>query len=71
MKDMLIIDGRLAWPPLLAFILLCAGGVVFDLLWRTLTVSFEALVLGAGLAVLLGMALLAVLGRALRRRRAG
>ena len=71
MKDMLIIDGRLAWPPLLAFVFLCASAVVFDLLWRTLTVSFEALALGTGLAVLLGLALIAMFARTLRRRRAG
>ena len=71
MKNWLIVDGRLAWPAVVAFVYLSASLVVFDLLWRILTVSFETLALGAGLTVLLGMAVIAVLDRALRRRRMG
>jgi hypothetical protein len=67
MKNRLIVNGRFSWPLLVAFLYLVATIIVFDLLWRVLTVSFEALALGAVVVAALGAGLIFVLARGPKR----
>ena len=58
MNNMFLANGRLAWPPVLLFFFSCATIVVFDLIWRTFTISAESLLLGAGLVLIAGCAVI-------------
>jgi len=69
MKSMFVVDGRLAWPAVSAFVFLCASVVLFDLCWRLVTMSFEALTIAGVLFVVAGLVLIAVLARARGTRR--
>ena len=68
MKSTFVVDGRLAWPVVSAFVFMCASVVLFDLCWRLLTVSFEALTVAGAIFVVAGLVAIAVLAR-LRRAR--
>ena len=69
MKNGLIVNGRLGWPPLVAFLYLAATIIIFDLLWRVLTVSFAALALGAVVVAVVGVGLIAILARSIGSKR--
>lgn len=69
MKNLLIFDGRLAWPPVLSFVFLSIIIVAFDLVWRTVTVSIEALAICLALITAVGLSLIFVLSRLMLWRR--
>ena len=63
MNNMFLANGRLAWPPVLLFAFMCANIVMFDLIWRTFTISAEALLLCAGLVLIIGSVVIVGVGR--------
>jgi len=69
MKNWLIVNGRLRWPPLVAFLYLAATIIIFDLLWRVLTVPFAALALGAVVVAVVGVGLILILVRSIGSKR--
>jgi hypothetical protein len=69
MKSVLVVNGRLAWPAVATYVFLAASIIVFDMAWRVLTVSIEALALSAALVVIVGVGLIIVLARSSGRRR--
>jgi len=66
MKNPLIIDSRLAWPPVVLLVFVCLTVVGFDFVWRTMVISGEALLLCAVFVLLVGCALIAGVARLTR-----
>ena len=69
MKSMFVVDARLSWPLVSTIVFLCASVVLFDLSWRLVTVSFEALAVAGFLFLFVGLAVIAVLARMRGTRR--
>ena len=63
MKEKLLINGRLAWPPVLLAIFISLTIVAFDLIWRMFTVSAEALSLGLAAVLLVGCGAIVIVAR--------
>ena len=66
MSQRLVKSGRLAWPAVIAVAFVSLAIVVFDLLWRVVTMSFESLALGFVVALLVGAVLIFVVARLTR-----
>jgi hypothetical protein len=69
MRKLLFVDSRLAWPPVLFCVFVAVSVVVFDFIWRVITMSFESLALLAVLVAVLGTVTIFVaapIARALR-----
>jgi hypothetical protein len=68
MKGMFWIDGRLRWPLVVGVAYVSASILIVDFVWRTLTVSAEALFICTALAFVVGGLLLISLNVMFRRR---
>ena len=69
MSNLLLNSGRLAWPAVIAVAFISAAILMFDLLWRTVTMSFESLAMAFVVVLLMGAASLFAVSRLLRHRR--
>lgn len=63
MRDKFILEGQLAWPPVLLAAFICLTIVTFDLIWRTFTISAEALLLSFAAVLLIGCGAIVAVSR--------
>jgi hypothetical protein len=69
MKSLLVVNGRLAWPPVLATVFLATSAITVDFVWRTVSVSIEVLAISFVLIASAGLIVIFVLSNSIRKRR--
>jgi ABC-type phosphate transport system permease subunit len=69
MSNPLVKSGRLAWPAVIAVAFASVAIILFDLIWRTVSMSFESLALAFAVVLVAGAVLLFIAARLQRRRR--
>ena len=63
MRNVLFTNGRLAWPPVILVMYVAATDLTLDVIWRTVSLPFESLLIWGGLIFVAGLSLLLLLFR--------
>lgn len=68
MKSLFFIKGRLTWPPVVIVTFLATTDVALDVIWRTVSLSFESLMIWGGTFVVAGLSLILTISRLLKAK---
>jgi len=68
MKKLFFINRRLTWPPVILVTFLASTDVALDVIWRTVSLPFESLMIWGGIFVVVGLSLILTISRLLKAR---